>query len=151
MGRARKRPGTIAAALAAQGARWDAVYACPHHPSAKGIFGHPDHPARKPNPGMVLRAATDLAINLPMSWLVGDKASDIEAAQPGGLAGALQVATGYGKEQRAAARALATTAFEVRIGRSINDALKLSIIRGSSAAIPRAGTIGRGSGKSCGP
>jgi histidinol-phosphate phosphatase family protein len=43
----------IAAALAAQGARWDAVYACPHHPSAKGIFGHPDHPARKPNPGMI--------------------------------------------------------------------------------------------------
>jgi D-glycero-D-manno-heptose 1,7-bisphosphate phosphatase len=127
---------TIAAALAAQGARWDAVYACPHHPNAKGVFGHPDHPARKPNPGMILRAATDLAIDLPMSWLVGDKASDIEAARRGGLAGALQVATGYGTEQRAAARALATADFEVRTGRSIKDALKLPIIRGNERSPP---------------
>ena len=130
---------TIAAALAAQGARWDAVYACAHHPHADGIYAHPDHPGRKPNPGMILRAAADLAIDLPASWLVGDKASDVEAARRGGLAGALHVATGYGTKERAEAIALATAGFDVRIGRSIEDALALPILRDAGAASARSG------------
>ena len=32
--------------------------------NGKGDFLHPDHPARKPNPGMILRAATDLGLDL---------------------------------------------------------------------------------------
>jgi hypothetical protein len=40
----------IRSALDAQGARLDAVYACPHHPSGRGAFAIPHHPARKPNP-----------------------------------------------------------------------------------------------------
>src|SRR5271155_4273592 len=36
----------IASALAAAGARIDAVYACPHHPEGQGAFAHPNHPAR---------------------------------------------------------------------------------------------------------
>ena len=128
---------TIAAALAARGARWDAVYACAHHPHADGIYVHPDHPDRKPNPGMILRAAADLAIELPASWLVGDKASDIEAARRGGLAGALHVATGHGTTERAEAMALATAGFDVRIGRSIEDALALPILRDASVASAR--------------
>ena len=82
--------------LETQGARLDAVYACPHHPNGKGEFLHPDHPARKPNPGMILRASGDLDLDLPKSWLVGDKTIDVEAAQRAGLAGAMQVMTGYG-------------------------------------------------------
>jgi D-glycero-D-manno-heptose 1,7-bisphosphate phosphatase len=118
----------IIAALADEGAQLDAVYACAHHPEGRAEFAHPDHPARKPNPGMLLQAASDLSIDLKSSWLVGDKASDIEAARRAGLAGALHVATGYGIAERQRAAALATPTFEVRIGRSIKDAIALPIL-----------------------
>lgn len=119
----------IVAALAAEGARLDAVYACAHHPEGRDGFAHPDHPARKPNPGMLLQAASDLAIDRKMSWLVGDKASDVEAANRAGLAGAMQVATGHGIAERARVADLATPTFEVRFGRSITDAMTLPILR----------------------
>ncbi len=123
----------IIAALADEGARLDAVYACAHHPEGRAEFGHPDHPARKPNPGMLLQAASDLAIDLKKSWLVGDKAGDIEAAQRAGLAGALHVATGYGTAQRELAATLAMPTFEVRFGHSINDAITLPILSAQDA------------------
>jgi D-glycero-D-manno-heptose 1,7-bisphosphate phosphatase len=118
----------ILAALAKEGARIDAVYACAHHPEGLGSFAHPDHPARKPNPGMLLQAAADLALDLKQSWLVGDKEIDVEAAKRAGIAGALQVATGYGSAERERATALAGPAFEVRLGRSIADAMTLPIL-----------------------
>jgi D-glycero-D-manno-heptose 1,7-bisphosphate phosphatase len=118
----------IASALAAQGAKVDAVYACPHHREGKGAYAHPDHPARKPNPGMLLQAASDLALDLTTSWLVGDKASDVEAAKRAGLAGALQVATGYGNAEREHGAAFAMVTFEVRFGQSIADAMTLPIL-----------------------
>jgi D-glycero-D-manno-heptose 1,7-bisphosphate phosphatase len=117
----------IVAVLETQGARLDAVYACPHHPSGRGEFLHPDHPARKPNPGMIFRAAGDLGLDLRKSWLVGDKAIDIEAARRAGLAGAMQVMTGYGATEWPRSAALATGDFEVRCGRSIADAATLPI------------------------
>jgi D-glycero-D-manno-heptose 1,7-bisphosphate phosphatase len=120
---------TIAASLAAEGARIDAVYACAHHPEAQGSFSHPDHPARKPNPGMLLQAASDLAVDLKKSWLVGDKAIDVEAAKRAGIAGALQVATGHGETERRLVTNLASSTFEVRFGRSIADAMMLPILR----------------------
>jgi D-glycero-D-manno-heptose 1,7-bisphosphate phosphatase len=118
----------IISALAAEGARIDAVYACPHHHDGKGSYAHPDHPARKPNPGMLLQAASDLALDLEKSWLVGDKASDVEAAKRAGLSGALQVATGYGNAERQHGAAFATATFEVRFGQSIADAMTLPIL-----------------------
>jgi D-glycero-D-manno-heptose 1,7-bisphosphate phosphatase len=117
----------IAGALAAAGARIDAVYACPHHPHGKGGYAHPDHPARKPNPGMLLRAAADLALDLGGSWLVGDKTIDVDAARRAGLAGALHVLTGHGDAERAKAAAIAASGFARRLGRSIGDALALPI------------------------
>ena len=118
----------IVASLATEGARIDAVYACAHHPEAEGFLAHPNHPARKPNPGMLLKAASDLAIDLKSSWLVGDKAADIEAAKRAGIAGALQVATGYGSAERQLAATLASPSFEVRFGQSIADAMTLPIL-----------------------
>jgi D-glycero-D-manno-heptose 1,7-bisphosphate phosphatase len=118
----------VLSVLAAQGARLDAVYACPHHAAGKGDFMHPDHPARKPNPGMILRAAEDLALDLQKSWLVGDRTIDIEAARRAGLAGAMQVMTGYGATEWARSAALATESFEVRSGPTISDALTLPIL-----------------------
>ena len=86
----------IITSLSTAGATIDAVYACAHHPQGQGDLAHPDHPARKPNPGMLLQAAASLEIDLKASWLVGDKADDIEAAKRAGIAGALLVATGHG-------------------------------------------------------
>src|SRR5580704_808868 len=118
----------IVAALAVEGAGIDAVYACAHHPQGRAQYAHPDHPARKPNPGMLLQAASDLALDLTTSWLVGDKASDVEAAKRAGLAGALQVATGYGNAEREHGAAFAMVTFEVRFGQSIADAMTLPIL-----------------------
>jgi D-glycero-D-manno-heptose 1,7-bisphosphate phosphatase len=118
----------LLATLAAQGATIDAVYACAHHPQAEGDLAHPDHPARKPNPGMLLQAASALALDLKSSWLIGDKADDIEAAKRAGIAGALLVATGHGSGERQRAAALASPAFDVRFGGSIVDALMLPIL-----------------------
>ena len=117
----------IVSLLDAESARLDAIYACPHHPNGKGEFLYPDHPARKPNPGMILRAAADLDLDLEMSWLVGDKTVDIEAARRAGLAGAMLVMTGYGATEWANSAKLASANFEVRCGRSITDAISLPI------------------------
>ena len=118
----------ILALLAKSAANIDAVYACAHHPQAQGSLAHPDHPARKPNPGMLLQAASDLALDLKSSWLIGDKANDVEAAKRAGLAGAFQVATGYGADEREHAAKFAGPNFEVRFGDSIANAMTLPLL-----------------------
>ncbi|WP_396594782.1 D-glycero-alpha-D-manno-heptose-1,7-bisphosphate 7-phosphatase [Brevundimonas sp. R86498] len=76
--------------LAAKGARIGAVYACPFHDEAEDPkWRHPDHPDRKPNPGMILRAIAEHNIDPARSFLIGDRASDIEAARRAGLPGFL--------------------------------------------------------------
>lgn len=57
-----------------------AVYHCPHHPD----FGPPCE-CRKPEPGMILRAARDHHLDLAQSTLLGDKMSDIQAADSAGI------------------------------------------------------------------
>jgi D-glycero-D-manno-heptose 1,7-bisphosphate phosphatase len=85
----------LATLLARENARWDAVYAAPHHPEAGGEYGHPNHPDRKPNPGMLLRAANEHALDLSRSWMIGDKGIDLQAGRNAGCRVAL-VRTGYG-------------------------------------------------------
>jgi D-glycero-D-manno-heptose 1,7-bisphosphate phosphatase len=76
--------------LTVEGARIDAFYVCPFHPEAKDpAFAHPDHPDRKPNPGMILRAMDEWGLDPARCLLIGDKDSDIEAARRAGIAGAL--------------------------------------------------------------
>jgi len=117
----------IIARLTAQGAQLDAVYACAHHPEGRDRWAHPNHPSRKPNPGMLLQAASDLALDLRRSWLVGDKVSDIEAAKRAGLAGAMHVATGHGVAERQNVAGFVAPSFEVRFGASIADTKTLPI------------------------
>jgi len=74
--------------LAEDGAHIDAVYACPFH--AQGsveAFIHPDHPDRKPNPGMILRAVAEHGLDPDHSLMIGDQPSDMEAAQRAGVLG----------------------------------------------------------------
>ena len=76
--------------LAAEGAHLDAIYWCPFHPEAvTEALRHPDHPDRKPNPGMILRALKDWSLDPADVILIGDKESDIEAARRAGVAGRL--------------------------------------------------------------
>lgn len=58
----------------------DAVAACPFYP---------EHPWRKPAPGMLLAAAGLLPIALESSWILGDREKDLEAGRAAGLAGGM--------------------------------------------------------------
>ena len=83
---------------------------------------HPDHPARKPNPGLLLRAADAFAIELASSWIVGDRAGDLRPPEVlPGLAGGVHVATGWGSEpgEREAALACAGRSYRMP-GRSVS-------------------------------
>lgn len=79
----------LLAELAKGGAKIDAIYFCPYHSEAADPkYLYPDHPDRKPNPGMLLRAAADLSLNLDESSLmIGDQPSDVKAAQNAGVRG----------------------------------------------------------------
>ena len=87
--------------LRAEGALIDAFYFCPHHPTeGKGIYLQTCR-CRKPAPGMLLRAAEELGIDLNHSYMVGDMLQDIEAGMRAGTRGVL-VRTGNGEESVAA-------------------------------------------------
>jgi D,D-heptose 1,7-bisphosphate phosphatase len=62
----------------------DGSYYCPHHPEGTLLSYSIQCPCRKPNPGMILAAASDLEIDLSQSWMVGDSLVDIEAGQNAG-------------------------------------------------------------------
>jgi D-glycero-D-manno-heptose 1,7-bisphosphate phosphatase len=110
--------------LAERAAYLDAVLACPYHREAKGAYAVPDHPARKPNPGLLLAAAARLPIDLRRSWIIGDRAADLAAGRNAGLAGGMHVATGFGSssEERAAVKDLARGDFIVLAAASIAEA-----------------------------
>ena len=69
---------------AASGARVDALYYCPCHPDGIVERYRRDSPCRKPEPGMLVRAAAEHGLSLPDSFMVGDKAIDIEAGHRAG-------------------------------------------------------------------
>jgi D-glycero-D-manno-heptose 1,7-bisphosphate phosphatase len=72
--------------LAAMGAHFDDVYYAPHHPEAPvEAYRHPDPPLRKPNPGMILQALQEWPIERTTSLLIGDKPSDLAAAERAGI------------------------------------------------------------------
>lgn len=63
----------------------DLVLACAYHEAGSGEFSAADHPMRKPNPGMLLRAAEILGSDLAGSLIVGDRQADLEAGRRAGL------------------------------------------------------------------
>lgn len=75
----------IHATLAKAGAAIDLVLACAYHEAGRGALAIADHPMRKPRPGMLRRAAEIAPIALSRSILLGDRASDLEAARRAGL------------------------------------------------------------------
>ncbi len=79
------------AVIEANGGRIDAVYYCPHHPTAGCT-------CRKPLPGMLHQAAQDLNLDLSASFFVGDALTDLEAARAAEATGIL-VLTGRGADE----------------------------------------------------
>ena len=71
------------------GASIDRIYYCPHYPDQLLPGGRQDLKivcnCRKPEPGLIMRATKDMNIDLKMSWMVGDMASDIKAADRAGI------------------------------------------------------------------
>lgn len=82
--------------LRAEGALLDAIYWNPHAPPERP--GTPEHPDRKPGPGMLLRAAAEHRLELSSSWMVGDSTSDLLAGRAAGCRGSILVRTGLGRE-----------------------------------------------------
>ncbi len=61
------------------------VYFCPYHPEHGVGRYRRDSPFRKPRPGMLLKAARELHIDLERSVIVGDSASDMKAGAAAGV------------------------------------------------------------------
>jgi D-glycero-D-manno-heptose 1,7-bisphosphate phosphatase len=71
--------------LAEAGCIIDAYYFCPHHPQGNLASYAIDCACRKPKPGMIARAAADWNIDLPASYLIGDRTRDVEAGRAAGV------------------------------------------------------------------
>ena len=122
----------LVAQLAEAGARLDGLYVCTHHPSEGRPPFRADCECRKPKPGLLLRAAAELGLDLARSTMVGDKPSDLVPARAVG-AGAVLVLTGYGLGEWEYRRA----AFEVEpdhVATDLMDAVDWALARRVVAA-----------------
>jgi D-glycero-D-manno-heptose 1,7-bisphosphate phosphatase len=74
----------LTALLQAEGIKLNGFYYCPHHP--EGIIEPfaADCDCRKPKPGLLLKAAGELNIDLQASWMIGDILNDVEAGNRAG-------------------------------------------------------------------
>ncbi len=78
-------------AVAAAGGKITKFYYCPHHVEGTVPEYSIECDCRKPKPGMLLRAIQEYDINVHQSFLIGDKPSDIAAANKAGVRGYLFV------------------------------------------------------------
>ena len=73
--------------LAKHGAHIDAFYFCPFHEDAAiAAYRVANHPDRKPNPGMLLRAMKEWEIDPTQALMIGDEERDMAAARAAGIA-----------------------------------------------------------------
>ena len=82
--------------LHAGAARVEGFYYCPHHPEGTVAGYARACDCRKPQPGLLRNAASELEIDLARSWVVGDRWHDLQAGAAVGARGIL-VRTGYGR------------------------------------------------------
>lgn len=87
--------GWMAEVLAAEGGRIDAFYYCPFHPDLEpdpvhhrdGTLWRRESRWRKPGPGMLEQAMRDFPVRRAGSFMIGDRASDLEAAAAAAIPG----------------------------------------------------------------
>jgi len=80
--------------LRLSGVQLDAVLHCPHLPDATVAAYRLACDCRKPAPGMLLRAARDLRLDLAASVIVGDRLSDVQAGRAAGVGRCVLVRSG---------------------------------------------------------
>ncbi|HXG60690.1 MAG TPA: HAD family hydrolase [Planctomycetota bacterium] len=91
----------LAALLAAEGARLDGLYVCPHHPEGTIEAYALECGCRKPRPGLLEQAAREHDLDLARCVTVGDSPRDLEAGKAAGTRTVL-VRTGHGRQAEAA-------------------------------------------------
>jgi D-glycero-D-manno-heptose 1,7-bisphosphate phosphatase len=84
----------LRAQLQARGVHLDAVFHCPHLPDAAVVAYRQACDCRKPGPGMLLRAARELTLDLAGSVIVGDRLSDVQAGRAAGVGCCVLVRSG---------------------------------------------------------
>lgn len=82
--------------LAKENAYLDGIYYCPYHPQGVIQKYRKESDCRKPNPGMLLKAAEDMDIELDDSWMIGDKPRDITAGKKAGCKTIILESTAHG-------------------------------------------------------
>jgi D-glycero-D-manno-heptose 1,7-bisphosphate phosphatase len=77
--------GLLVKALESTGVQFTSFYYCYHHP--KGVVDGYSGPCecRKPSPYFLRKASREFAISLPDSWMVGDRATDVECGITAGV------------------------------------------------------------------
>ncbi len=81
--------------LAKHGVNITDIEFCPHHPTgATGIYKR-YCTCRKPKPGMLLNLIGKHDVDVSKSFMVGDKFSDLEAAEAAGIEKCILVKTGH--------------------------------------------------------
>lgn len=74
--------------LAKEGAKFDAIYFCPHHPEKGHADENPQYKieceCRKPGTSMLKEAAKKFGVELKNCWMVGDRTVDVKAGHNAG-------------------------------------------------------------------
>jgi D-glycero-D-manno-heptose 1,7-bisphosphate phosphatase len=115
----------MVAELAKGGAWIDAIYFCPH-------IKDDACDCRKPLPGLLQRAAREHGIDLPASWVVGDRYGDLEMAHRGGARGML-VMTGYGRGEYESYRTTWPRQPDA-LAQNLSDAVRQILLGGNGAS-----------------
>ena len=116
----------LAEELAEEKACFDGFFYCPHAPEA-------ECQCRKPRLGMLTEAARDFDWDPRRSWVIGDKACDVDLGQNAGI-GSILVRTGYGAEQEPAVTRRWAGTDRVLVATDLLDAVGQLLVRPEMSA-----------------
>jgi len=127
--------------LARQGAALDAIYACPYldGPEATVEQYRRATDLRKPAPGMLLKAAHELQLDLARSWMVGDSSRDVEAGLRAGCRTILLERNGTSAARQEDARSNQGQIRPTGVVASLTEAADMILNQHSAPADPQRG------------
>lgn len=103
-----------------QGIKITEVFYCPHHPT-KGVNEYKCQcKCRKPAPGMIFQAQKKYQIDLKSSIFIGDKISDMQAAEAAGISQRILVASDYHEDVSMLAKRVKTVKAAIDVIRSLS-------------------------------